>query len=54
MAADETCGLGARPELWMDAGRALPSPGVQRDPVGALEPVVAAGGLRLFEAAKVL
>jgi len=32
MAAYETCGLGARPELWMEAGRALPSPGVQRDP----------------------
>ena len=30
--ADETCGLDARPELWMEAGRALPSPGVQRDP----------------------
>ena len=26
-------GLGARPELWMETGRALPSPGVQRDPV---------------------
>jgi len=32
MAAYETCGLGARLEFWMEAGRAFAQPGSARDP----------------------